>query len=56
MEGLISNDMEENEFEYFINTGLVYGIKENINIDAGTYYGIRKTSSKTYFIGLSFRL
>lgn len=43
-------------YEYFANGGFVFAVAKNINIDCGIYYGIKKVSSKTYFIGLSFRI
>lgn len=56
LEGVISRDSEIKKYEYFIDGGLVYELMGNINLDTGVYYGIKSTSSKTYFIGLSFRL
>ncbi len=55
-EGVITKDSELKTFEYFLDAGLVYGIAKNINADCGVYYGLKKISSKTLFIGLSFRL
>ena len=54
-ESLITRDDELNSYEYFINSGLVYEWKKNLNLDTGIYYGIKSTSSNVYFIGLSFR-
>ncbi len=54
-EGLISKESEMNSSEYFIDAGLVYSWKENIKLDSGIYYGLKNSSSKTYFIGISFR-
>ena len=56
IEGVITRDTEAKTFEYFLNTGLVYGIAKNVNADCGVYYGLKKESSKTWFIGISFRL
>ncbi|MEO6639257.1 MAG: transporter [Ginsengibacter sp.] len=55
-EGVITRDSETRAFDYFLDAGLVCSLKKNINADCGFYYGLRKTSSKTFFIGLSFRL
>jgi hypothetical protein len=43
-------------YEYFLNGGLIYGITKNINLDLGTYYGIKNLSSKTFFLGMSIRI
>ncbi|MGH2649165.1 MAG: transporter [Ginsengibacter sp.] len=56
VEGVITKDGETSTYEYFINGGPVYSLSGNVNIDCGVYYGLKKISSKTYFIGLSFRI
>lgn len=43
-------------YEYFFNGGLMCRLAKNINIDGGVYYGIKNISSKTYFVGASFRI
>ena len=43
-------------YEYFLNGGLIYSVSKNINVDSGVYYGMKKNSSKTFFLGLSFRI
>ena len=43
-------------YEYFLDAGLIYNLAKNINFDAGFYYGIKNISSKTYFVGMSFRI
>lgn len=54
-ETLIYRENELKNYEYFINTGLVFKLTKAIRIDTGVYYGIKSTSSKTCFIGLSYR-
>ena len=54
-ESLISRDNELKSLEYFLNSGLIYKWNEKIEIDTGVYYGLKKTSSKIYFFGLSYR-
>jgi Putative MetA-pathway of phenol degradation len=54
-ESLISRETELKSCEYFLNTGMVYEWHESLEFDAGIYYGIKDTSSKIYFIGLSYR-
>ena len=54
-EALLSRETDMKSFEYFLNGGLVYEVKENFKLDTGLYYGLKKTSSKVVFIGLSFR-
>lgn len=55
-EGAALRNNEIKLFEYFLNAGLVYNLEKNINIDTGIYYGIKNISSKTFFVGLSFRI
>ena len=54
-EMLMTRNNELNRYESFLNAGLVYNWKEYLKLDTGVYYGIKNTSSKVYFIGLSFR-
>ena len=54
-EVLMTRDNELNRYESFLDAGLVYTWKKNLKFDAGVYYGLKSTSSKVYFIGLSFR-
>ena len=56
IEGVITRNGETSICEYFINCGPVYSFSENVNMDCGLYYGLKEISSKTYFIGLSFRM
>ncbi len=56
MESVVTRNNDISTFEYFLNAGFIYGITKNINADLGTYYGIKKISSKTFFLGLSFRI
>jgi len=55
-EGLLSRETEQNAFEYYLNTGLVYPLKDNIRLDAGGYFSLKDSSPTVYFLGLSFRL
>lgn len=55
-EGVVSRSNELKACEYFLDAGLVFALVPNVNIDTGAYYGLKSTSSKTYFLGLSFRL
>ena len=55
LESLASRNNELRSNDYTINFGLIYELEKNFNIDSGIYYGLRATSSKVYFIGLSFR-
>ena len=54
-ENLISRENELKSYEYFLNTGLIYEWNEKIEFDTGIYYGLKETSSKIYFFGLSYR-
>ena len=54
-EAYIYRESELKIFDYFLNCGFVYELKENIKLDTGLYYGLKNTSSKIYFLGLSFR-
>ena len=56
MEGVITENNEAKLYEYFINGGPTYSISENFHFDCGVYYGIKNISSKTYFVGMSFRI
>lgn len=56
IEGVALRNNDIKAYEYFLNAGLVYNLAENINLDTGVYYGIKYISSKTYFVGLSFRI
>ncbi|MEO6289332.1 MAG: transporter [Ginsengibacter sp.] len=56
VEGVATRDNEMKAYEYFLDGGLVYALAKNINLDGGVYYGLKNTSSKTYFFGLSFRI
>ena len=55
-EGLLSRETEQNAFEYYLNTGLVYPLKDNIRLDTGAYFSLKDTSPTVCFVGLSFRL
>ena len=55
VEGLVSRENELKQNVFFVNSGLVYELNENLKLDTGIYYGIKNTSSQVYFIGLSFR-
>jgi len=54
-EAYIQRESELKSYDYYLNGGLVYELKENIKLDTGMYYGLKNTSSKIYFLGLSFR-
>jgi len=54
-EGLINRNNELKNDDYSVNSGLIYELEKNLNIDTGIYYGLKNTSSKVYFIGMSFR-
>jgi hypothetical protein len=54
-EASISREMELKSWEYFLNGGLVYELKENLKVDSGLYYGLKNRFSKVIFVGLSFR-
>ena len=55
-EAVVTRNSEIKLFEYFLNAGLVYAISKNVKIDGGVYYGLKSESSKTFFIGISFRI
>lgn len=55
IESYYTRDSEINFSAYFANGGVVYALRENLKLDAGFNYGVKKSSSKVYFIGLSFR-
>ena len=55
-EGSALRNNEIKTFEYFLDGGIVYNVRKNINLDTGVYYGLKKISSKTFFVGLSFRI
>lgn len=54
-EASIFREMELKSWEYFLNGGVVYELKGNLKVDTGLYYGLKNTSSKVIFVGLSFR-
>lgn len=54
-EATVSRETELRSFTYFLDSGLVYALKENIKLDTGLYYGLLRTSSKVIFAGLSLR-
>lgn len=54
-ENVISRENELKSYEYFLNTGLIYEWNEKFEFDTGVYYGLKDTSSKIYFFGLSYR-
>lgn len=56
LEGVIAKDNESKMYEYFIDGGPTYSVSENVHFDCGIYYGLKNISSKTYFIGMSFRI
>lgn len=55
-EGMVSRESELKSYEYFLDAGIVFEWKDNINLDTGLYYGLKSSSSKVFFIGLSFRI
>ena len=54
-ENLFSRENELKSYEYFLNAGLIYNWNEKVKFDTGIYYGLKDTSSKIYFFGLSYR-
>jgi hypothetical protein len=56
IEGVATMDAGAQIYEYFIDGGPIFALSKNLNIDCGIYYGIKRISSKTYFIGMSLRL
>jgi hypothetical protein len=54
-ESVILRENEMKSWEYFVNAGLDYEWKEKVKIDTGIYYGLKDTSSRIFFLGLSFR-
>lgn len=56
VESVVTRDNETKTFDYYINGGPTFAIAKNVNLDCGIYYGLKRISSKTYFIGLSFRI
>jgi hypothetical protein len=56
VEADVYKESELKNYDYFLNAGLVYELKENIKLDTGMYYRLNNISPKTYFLGLSFRL
>lgn len=55
-EGLALRNNDIKIFEYFLDAGFVFNLKKNMNLDTGVYYGLKKISPKTFFVGLSFRI
>ncbi len=55
-EHFLSHDDEMKKLEYFIDGGLVYNFGKNFKLDTGFNYGVKKTSVRIYFVGLSFRI
>ena len=55
-EVLASRNNDIKIFEYFFDGGFVYNLRKNVNLDTGVYYGLKKISPKTFFVGLSFRI
>ncbi len=56
VESFVTKETEIKKYEYFLNGGIIFSPATDINIDMGLYYGLKKESLKTYFIGISFRL
>ncbi len=54
-ENLLFRENELKSFEYFLNAGLAYEWNEKVKFDTGIYYGLKNTSSKIFFLGLSYR-
>jgi hypothetical protein len=54
-ENLIFRENELKSFEYFVNGGVEYEWNNKVKFDTGIYYGLKDTSSKIFFIGLSYR-
>ncbi len=46
---------ESKSFSLYGNTGLIYSLTNNFNLDTGINYGITKDAAKVFFVGLSFR-
>lgn len=51
----VLRESRSKSYDYSLNAGLVYELKENIKLDSGFYYGLKNTSSKVFFVGFSFR-
>lgn len=56
IEGVATRDNESRTYEYFIDGGPIFSLTKNWNIDCGVYYGIKRISSKTFFVGMSLRI
>lgn len=55
VETILQRESELKKYESFLNAGLIFNWSENIKLDTGIYYGLKNSSSKVFFIGLSFR-
>jgi len=42
--------------DVYANTGIIYSVTSNFNIDAGLNYGLTTSADKIFFAGFSFRL
>ncbi|HET7115619.1 MAG TPA: transporter [Hanamia sp.] len=56
VEGVATRDNESKIYEYFIDGGPIFSVTKNWNIDCGVYYGLKRISSKTFFVGMSLRI
>ena len=41
--------------DIFLNSGIIYSVTKNLNIDAGFNYGLKKDSDRIFFTGFSWR-
>ncbi|MET3977731.1 hypothetical protein ABIB62_000299 [Mucilaginibacter sp. UYP25] len=55
VEGVATYNVFAKKAETFANGGLIFSVTGNLNIDAGVNIGLKQSSDKIYFLGISFR-
>lgn len=55
-EMLFNYNFYQARFDTYANGGIILSLTDNLNLDAGFNYGLKATSDRTIFTGLSFRL
>jgi hypothetical protein len=55
-EVLVNYNVYQSQFDSYVNGGLIWGLSDNLNLDAGIYYGVKALSGRAFFTGFSLRL
>lgn len=56
IENVVTFEASNDQAFYFLNGGFTYNLLPDLILDAGTYYCLAESSSRTVFVGCSFRL